>query len=496
MGIVIRQSFWGTVIAYMGVVIGYFNTLYLRPEFLSLEEIGLFTLVTANAMMISPLCGAGMAGTWIKYFPEVRKSPSLKNEFFTFQLLVVVSLTLLILVIGYLTSDWIVAYFAEKSTEYTKYLAITAVIIIVNSLFDLLFSYCRTILSVIIPSFIRDMQLRIGAIILIGGYALHYWTFDWAVKGLAINYAAALVVLFAYLFFTHDFKLSFRFAAIDHVWKKRIFNFGGYAMLLGLSFAAMQNVSYSQISSQLGDSATGIFATCFFIGMIVEMPRRNMLKVISPIFSKAMQENDMEQVHRMYKKGSITMSIFGALLCIGILTNVEDLFIFIPKGAEFREGYWVIVAICLTKFVVMLFSFGQEIMVFSNYYKLTLYFQITSAIILIGLNVWLLPLWGITGAGISYMVAILLHTFAKYLFLRTKFNLSPFDKSQVRLIAISGLVFLLFWYLPFPFSPVPNIAIRSILTTLVFVTLIFKFDISSDISQLIKQAFEKVNIKM
>ena len=110
--------------------------------------------------------------------------------------------------------------------------------------------------------------------------------------------------------------------------------------------------------------------------MIVEMPRRNMLKVISPIFSKAMQEQDMKQVNRMYKKGSITMAVFGALLFIGILTNLNDLFIFIPQGNGFSEGFWVVVAVCITKLIVMIFSFSQEIIVFSSYYKYALYFQI------------------------------------------------------------------------------------------------------------------------
>ncbi|MCP4458492.1 MAG: oligosaccharide flippase family protein [Cytophagales bacterium] len=492
MGVVIRQSFWGTAIAYLGVLIGYFNTLYLRPEFLTLDQIGIFTLVTANAMLISPLCSAGMPGTLIKYFPEIGSQRKLKDQFFTLQFLIVIILNLLIGLVAYLNADWIAGLFREKSSTYVNYLAITGIIIITNSVFELMFAYCRSLLNVIIPSFIRDVALRTGAVILIGGYVLDYWTFHGAVQGLAINYAIALIALFLYLIIKHNLRFTSSFSEIDIEWKKRIFRFGMFLMLMAISFSVMNNVNYLQISTTLGSRANGIFTTCFFIGVIVEMPRRNMLKIVSPLFSKAMQTNDLESVNRMYQKGSITMSVLGLLLCIGILTNIDDLFTFIPQGSAFQEGFWVVVIICATKLMVMLFSFSQEIMVFSKYYKYSLYYQIFSAILLVTLNVILLPIYGLVGAGFSYAIAVFFNTFLRYIFLKKRMHVDPFVKAHVPLLVISAFTLLVFIYLPFPFNPFVNIVVRSLLTTLVFVTAIFKTNISEDINQLIRLGFEKV----
>ena len=495
MGIVIRQSFWSTVIAYFGVLIGYFNTLYFRPGFMDLGEIGIFTLVTANAMLISPFCTAGMPGTFMRYFPEFDNNPTFRNQFFTFQIVIILVLNLIIIGLGFLFKDLIVSYFSDNSPEYVKYLGVTAIVIVVNSLFDMFFSYCRSHLAVLVPSLLRDVFLRLGALLLIAGLAFRWWTFEVAVIGIAFNYGSAVLILLAYVMIKYDLRFVFSLSHIDSKWRRLIFDYAWYSMLMALSFAAMNNISYSQVAATLGESANGIFTTCFFIGLIVEMPNRNMLKVLSPLFSKSMKEQDMEAVKRMYQKGSVTNSIFGLLLFIGILTNVNDLFAFIPQGSAFSEGFWVVVAVCSAKLVMMLFSFSQEIIAFSSHYRYSLYFQIAVAVVLICLNIILLPKWGLTGAGISYLITMFLHGLLKYLFVWQKFKLSPFTMKHIPLLILSAIIFLLFWYFPMPFSPILNILIRSALTTALFVFGIWKMNISPDINQLIKVIFEKISFR-
>ena len=493
MGIVIKQSFWGTVIAYVGVLIGYFNALYLRPEFLSLGEIGIFSLITANAMMISPFCSAGMPATWIRQYPTIAGDPELKNQYFSFQMLVVIALNIFIVGVGYLTKNLIIAQFQEASSDYIKYLAITAVIIVINSLFEMLYSYCRTILQILIPSFLRDIFLRIGAIILVGGIAIGWWDFDFAAKGLALNYLLSFACLLAYLLLYQGVRFTFNLDRMDAKVKKQMLIFGGYFMLLALSFALMNNASYSQIAAILGNDATGIFTICFFIGVIVEMPRRNMIKVISPIFSKSMKEGNMDQVKRMYQKGSLTMTIIGILLMIGIVTNVNDLFAFIPKGNSFREGYWVVICICIAKLIKMLFSFSSEVIVFSDKYRYSLYAQILSAFVLILLNIVLLPKLGLMGAGISYLAAMTVLSVIKFIWVKLWFNISPFTKAHISLLLVSAAIMVLCLWMPFPFSPLLNIIIRSVLITVLFVSGIYAINISPDINQVIRTTFEKIS---
>lgn len=268
-------------------------------------------------------------------------------------------------------------------------------------------------------------------------------------------------------------------------------------MFLAGSYAVMNNVTYDQVTTYLGTSANGIFITCFFIGTIVEMPRRNMAKVISPILSEEFQKNNFEEIRSLYKRSSITMTVMGGLLFIGIVTNLNDLFLFIPKGDEFRTGFLVAIMVCFAKLSVMTASFPGEIINYSPYYRFNLFFQIGIAILLVILNYYLIPIYGLNGAGISYLVAINFHNLFKVSLVYQKFKIHPFLRSHLTLLIISALVGALAWFWNPGFHPVINIGIRSIATAIVYIFLIYQFKISNDINKLIGSTFERfLHIKL
>ncbi len=489
MGVVIKQSFWSTVIAYVGVVLGYINTLYLRPEFFLMEEIGLFGNITANAMMISPFASLGMTSSYLKFFPSFQEHQ--RNTIFTFQLLIVLAGCTIILFTGYLLQDQIKARYVESAPEYINYLSITAIIIIVNSFFDMLFSYGRTIMKVLFPSFLRDVFLRLGLIFLVVGYALEWYSFEWAVRGLAINYLLVLLLLFGKVMVVDGFRFQFNFSIIPKEWKGKLVQFATYSMMLAGSFAIMNNVTYDQVTAILGTKANGIFVTCFFIGTIVEMPRRNMVKIIAPILSIELEKNNMNEVENLYKRSSITMSIMGALLFIGIITNLHDLFLFIPEGDQFRAGFYVVVGVCLAKLAIMISSFPGEIINYSHLYKYNLVFQLLTAVLLVTLNYFFIPVWGLEGAALSYFSAIVIHIIVKMMYVQHHFKIHPFVKSHIALLLISLLVGILAWYFVIDIYPVLSIIVRSILTVVIFIFLIYRFRISPDINKLIHSTFKR-----
>ncbi len=489
MGVVIKQSFWGTAIAYTGVIVGYVNTLYFRAEYFTLEQIGLFTLITANAMMVSPISSFGAGSSYIKYFPSF--SEEKKHRLFTFLFLISLVGNAIILFVGFLFKDVIASRYLQTSPTYVDYLFVTGMVIISNSLFDLFFSYSRSILNVVVPSFLRDVYLRLGSLFLVLGFAWEWWSFHYSVVGLGLVYLLAFILLFLNLLLRHSLRFDFNLSDIDFQWKKNLWRFGSYSMLLAGSFAVINNISYDQITATIGPEMTGIFTTCFFIGVVVEMPKRNMAKVMMPLISKASKEKEHGLIEGIYKRSSITMSVIGLLFTIGIITNLQDLFDFIPKGSAFQTGFWVVVFVCVAKVTLMISSFAGEIINYSEAYQYNLYFQIAAAIILIVLNYFLIPVWGINGAGFSYMISILFHILMKGLFVKKKLNMHPFIKSHLSLMIISVIIFSLAFVFNPDFHPIISIGIRAVLTTLVFLFLVYRFKVSEDINKLINSTFER-----
>lgn len=466
------------------------NTLYFRAEYLTLEQIGLFTLVTAHAMTVSPFSSLGTSSTYIKFFPSLKDAD--RNRLFSFLFLVAVIGNAAFLLVGFLLKDIIIVRYIERAPEYIDFISITGIIVLSNSLFELFFSFSRSVMKVIFPSFLRDIYLRVGTLSLIIGFAFDWWSFSTAVFGLGFVYVGAFALLFAQLVLFHHFRFDFRFSIFKGPYTIKLFKFAGYAMLVAGSFALYNNASYDQITAFLGSDATGIFQTCFFIAVIVEMPRRNMSKVMSPIISKESQAQNLKEIESLYHRGSLTMGVLGLLLFIGIMTNLTDLFAFIPKGKEFQAGYWIVIIICISKVSVMLSSFSSEIINFSHLYRFNLFFQVAATVALIGLNYLLIPIWGINGAGIAYLSATLINILLKFFFVGIHFKIYPITKAHVPLFLIAALVAVLAFWFQTNLHPIISIGIRSVLTAMLFLGLVYYFRVSEDINKLIRSTFDQL----
>ena len=495
MGVVVKQSFYGTVLSYLGVVISYVNALYLRAEYFDLSQIGLFTLVISNAMILSPISSFGMASSFIKYFPVFKKPE--RNRFFTFLFLVTLAGNAVVLFIIYLLRDLIASRYADTSPQYIDYLLITAIIILTTSLFNLFFSYSRSIMKVVFPSFLTSIYLKISSLLLISGYALEWWDFSASVIGLGIAYAMAFVLLIIKLISFDQFRFDFKFSFLTREWKIKLVKFGSYSMLFAGSYALTNNITYDQITTILGVEISGIFTTCFFIAVIVEMPRGNMAKVVIPIISSEFKNRNMKKVTSLYKRSSITMSVIGCLLFILIASNLQDLFNFIPKGGDFQTGFWVVISVCFAKLLGMSSSFPGEIINLSHLYKYNLLFQAITAFTLTIINYFMITYWGLNGAAIGYITAISLHIFLKVGFVYHKFNIHPLYKKHIPLLLIGLSVGLGAYLFQIDWNPIVAIAIRSILTASVFIFLIYQFQISRDINKIIRFTFGRfLNIKL
>ena len=490
MGVVIKQSFWGTAITYLGVIIGYVNTLYVRAEYFTLDQIGLFTLITSNAMMISPFSGLGMGSSYLKFFSSFDQKD--RDRFFSLLFLFTIIGSLLTFSVGYFLKDVLASRYQETAPAYINYLSITGIVMVANSLFALLMNYSRTILRVVFPVFLQEVLLKGGSLFLVFGYAVKWWDFDGAISGLGVTYFSVFILLFIQLTVFHQLKITLELKLLSKEMKIKLLNFSAYSIIMAGSFALINNSSYDQLTAIIGTDVSGIFNTCFYIAVIVELPRRNMANVISPLISSEMEKNNLREVEKLYKKSSITMSVIGALLFIGITTNINDLFDFIPKGESFRTGTWIIVSVCSAKLFIMTSSFAGEIINFSNKYLYNLYSQIIAAIILVGLNNILIPKYGLNGVAISYFISISTQICFRAIFIWIKFKIHPLLASHLKLLLVFIFVWLGAYLLDFHSNPILKIVMRSFVTTIVFTFMVYKLNISPDLTKLIDMVIKRL----
>ena len=84
MGIVQRQGIKGAIAAYVGVVIGAFNLLWLYPYCLSSAEIGLLGVLMDVSVIFMPFVLLGSPAIGIRYFPHFKNDAAKHQGFLVF----------------------------------------------------------------------------------------------------------------------------------------------------------------------------------------------------------------------------------------------------------------------------------------------------------------------------------------------------------------------------------------------------------------------------
>jgi O-antigen/teichoic acid export membrane protein len=133
----------------------------------------------------------------------------------------------------------------------------------------------------------------------------------------------------------------------------------------------------------------------------------------------------MKAVKKLYEQTAINQLIIGALLLLGIWSNLSNIYHFVPNGKLYEQGFYVVLFIGLGKLSDMLFGANGEIIVMSKYYKFNVLAVLILAMMTIALNLVLIPEYGIQGAAIASFLAMFLFNLIKYLFVWIKFGLQP-----------------------------------------------------------------------
>ncbi|MCR9084543.1 MAG: polysaccharide biosynthesis protein, partial [Cyclobacteriaceae bacterium] len=136
MGKVANQSFRTAIFSYLGVVIGYFNVLWLYPYALEAAELGTFRTIQDLALLIVPFAQLGLGNGITRYFPKLQSNQS---SFLSFSLLIALLGFILAASLFWLFQDEIVGLFAKNSPEVIRYLWIVLFITflaLANSILD------------------------------------------------------------------------------------------------------------------------------------------------------------------------------------------------------------------------------------------------------------------------------------------------------------------------------------------------------------------------
>lgn len=488
MGIVISQSIRSSFIAYIGVFIGYINLLWLYPYFLSSEQIGLMRLIQSSTFLLATFGQFGIPQVTVKYFPSLKEH----KGFLPFMLLAGFVGFLLLSVLSVLFQEPLIAYFSKEAELFVQYFQVTLFITLFLIQFQILESFSRSNLKIIIPTAIRDIQLRLSTTLLVLLYSTEVISFDWMIKGLIFQYIGLMLTISIYLIHIKAYQPSLSFGFLKNGTFKKIIRYGLYSLLGASGTQIVLQIDSVMVSAVLGLNATAVYTIAFFIGVVIEMPKRAITQIASPLISQAFQKNDMTHVLTLYRQISINQFIIGSLLLVGVWINLESIYQFIPNNEIYIAGMNVVLFIGMGKLSDMLFGANGEIIIMSKYYRFNVIAVIVLAILTILLNSLLIPQHGIEGAAIASFAAMFTFNFIKFIFVYWRFKIQPFTSKTLLFCFLTALALLADYLLPSLSHVIMDILVRSATVTVIILGGAFVLKISPEMNNLMTSSLKKL----
>jgi len=252
----------------------------------------------------------------------------------------------------------------------------------------------------------------------------------------------------------------------------------------------VMNIDVLMVNGMLGLSDAGIYAITFYFGTLILVPLRTMGKISSVVISDAWKINDKKTINDIYRRSSISLSVVGVLLFIGIWGNINNVFHIL--GNNYLPGMMVIFFIGMANLFDIAIGISSHIIVNSKYYKYLSYFLLAFAVILIVSNLILIPVYGLIGAAIASFISKFLYNSIKFVFLYRKFRFQPLSYHHILLILIAVVAYGLSTFIPPFHNYIVDIIIRSSVIFILFAVPVYYFKISEDINLQVNSFIKKI----
>lgn len=450
----------------MGVVIGYFNLLWLLPYVLEPAQIGLYKTIQDMALLMTPFAQMGIGNGITRFFPQVKTE---KFSFFTFSLFLGCIGYTVLLVFFLLFKGPISAAFVERSPEVNEFIQVALLITFLSMVNTLLEAFSRSFLKIAIPSLIRDVLLRLLMGLLVIGYFLDIYSFFLMIWGMVLVYFLTLVSMAFYMRKIGIFELHFHWDRIPVTLKKAFFQYNIITMLGTAGALLIMKIDSLMVSSMIGLDANAVYTIGFSIAVVIEMPRRAISQVAMPIISEKFATNQLPEIDSLYKKIAIHQLLVCGLVFLLIWVNIDTLYHFVPNRDVYEAGKWVVLLIGLGKLSDVLFSVNGEIIVFSRFYVFNITATLLMAITVILLNLLFIPRYGIEGAALASLLAMFFYNFIKFVYVKIKLGFNPFTLGVFKIVFAGGISWATSYFLlPTMDWVMVDLILRSLLVLLVY----------------------------
>lgn len=492
MGVVIRQSIASTIISYAGVAIGYVNLLYLYPRFLSPDQVGTMRTMQDAAILMAQFAQFGLAQSIIRFFPRFASQKDQSAAFMNLILLCGTVAFGLFLLVFFSFRTSILGYFQENASGILSYASLAVWLTFITVATTLLEIYSRSLLKNILPNLLKEVVVRLllGIIVLL--YYKEWLDFDGVMITSVLAYAGCLTVLMLAL--AGQGQLSFRpgLLQVDAAFRSELIRFSILSFAGTAGLIVIGKVDSLMVAGLLGLTPVAVYTTSFYMATVIEIPKRAITQVATPLISRGFEKNDLAEVGKLYHKTALNQFILGSLLLLGVAANLDSIFFLMPRGDLYQAGKWVVLIVGAGKLVDMLFGPSSELIVYSKDYAFNIVLIVLLAGMVVGLNNLLIPTYGIEGAAAGAALTLIIFNAVKFVFIWIRTGLQPFTLKFPQVAVVGAVTWFIQSLIPELHPVLLDMVLRSAAMAALFTTGILALRISPDANNLLQSVRQRM----
>ena len=441
-----QQNLWNTLIGFAGAGLGFVNQVVLMGRLFSTEELGLTRILFQAATLYAQFIVFGGNNLTIRFFPGLRNQKLGNARLFQagFVILLVGLFSSSILL--YLFEDSLLGVYASRSELFVQYAIWTLPMAFGFAIFQWLGSWTHVLQKSVFESRLKEVWLRLLITLAISLYAFGGIDWDLFVSGYSF---IPLIVCIPLIVFAYRHDLFQKIQPVSFKEFREFLNFSFYNVLSRASGFITLTIDVLIIGSLVGLTGVAVYSIGTYIVSFVVIPSRALQKVAFPKIAHYWAEKDLESIQRLYRNTSVGLFFWSGSLFVGGYFFAPVLISYL--GSEYELILPVFLAFGLGRMVEMITSINRGILRNSAIFKYETLFTLLFATSMIVCDLMFIPIWGkeaaiegIVGAAWGSALSItIFNTLVSGLLFR-KYNLSPFSKKHVYLIAWFGMwVFLL-----------------------------------------------------
>ena len=492
MGVIKRQGIKNSIVNYFGVLIGAISVIFIYPR-MDENDLGMIQFTINTATFFAPLAGFGLGLTAVQFYPEFNENDKERSSF----LFVLLSATMLFIAL-FLTLIYAIrfpasAFFGKDKLRFLESLPYILFFTFINAFVNFLSSYSAILNRVVVPSILQNLLLKITQPTLILLFIYGIISFQNIFHGLTLTLGVTLTTMILYIAYLGKLNVKPHFDLLKSSVLKQMWHYSAFNILVsfgGLLALRVDMLLIVPLTQQFGNVA--ILGFGFFISEAIDIPRKALSAISSPLISKSLKEGNIAHIKEIYQKSALLQVVSGAFLLAGVWACADALFDLMPKNGDvYRQGKNVILILGLSRLIDMATGANAEIITYSQYYRFNLKSLLVLAVLNIALNLWLVPTsglgLGITGAALATLISILIVNLWRLVFIYQKLKIQPLQINMLKVFVIASVAWFFAWLTPSVSAPFFNIILKGIIVSVIFIPSIIYFKISPDVNLVFSQ---------